>query len=193
MANYEEQLERIRRWFSRIYPLMNGSQTPFVREAECFADDFHAFFVECHSMKDWLKNDLEFDRQTAVESFVSRTPSLQFCADLANRKKHLFLRDRRHEKGNVDGLMFSFAVFNSEETNCDTGRDQVGATRANEIKAKWIECGVDPAQITIAVFCDVIVNNAPSGDPFDGGVDLAWDAFEAWCNFIGGKYSISKS
>ena len=184
---YEEQFERIRRWFSRIYPLMYETTTRFDRDAECYADDFHAFFVECHSMAEWLRNDPTFERASKVSKFIRETPSLQFCSDLANGKKHLQLIDGKRwiKKEHVDGLLFQFAVYNGGEATVDTGEGPLGAAKANQVRDRWLECGVHQDEITIAVFADVIVDGSPTGSPFDGAVDLAGDAFDAWCRFLG--------
>lgn len=187
MHKYEEQLERIRRWFNRIYLLMNDTSTPFVREAECYSDEFHAFFIECHSMADWLRNDPGFGRSNEVSKYIRKTPSLQFCSDLANGKKHLQLIDGKRWNKNepVDGLLFHFAVCNGNETTADVGSDRLGADKANQIRKTWQECDVPDEDITIAVFADIIVDGEASGSPFDGAIELAWDAYEAWCRFLG--------
>ena len=166
---------------------MSEASTPFDRDAQCYSDDFHAFFIECHSMADWLRNDPEFKRSNQVSKYIRQTPSLQFCSDLANGKKHLQLIDRLrwNKKEPVDGLLFHFAVFNGDETTAEAGSDRLGADKANQIRRTWQECGVPDEDITIAVFADVIVDGEASGSPFDGAIELAWDAYEAWCRFLG--------
>ncbi|MEX2644957.1 MAG: hypothetical protein WD249_01720 [Gaiellaceae bacterium] len=65
------------------------------------ADEVYAFFQNCYHLKDWLLNDPASASAAAdVEKFISRTPSLALCADLANGSKHLTLtRSRRHAEG----------------------------------------------------------------------------------------------
>lgn len=55
-------------------------------------DQMHAFFVECYSLKDWIKNDIsEEDLDENVENFINKNVCLKLCADIANGKKHLEL------------------------------------------------------------------------------------------------------
>lgn len=53
MTQWREQYERMKRWHARL------------RESEIAddrrLDDFHAFFVTCFHLKDWLKNDSNLD------------------------------------------------------------------------------------------------------------------------------------
>lgn len=49
------------------------------------------FFIFCHSLKDWIRNDKEINKEIRdkVESFISSNPCLKITADIANGAKHL--------------------------------------------------------------------------------------------------------
>jgi hypothetical protein len=49
----------------------------------------YAFFLNCFHLKDWLESDPTFAKAKEVEQYVSTTPSLKMCADIANAAKHL--------------------------------------------------------------------------------------------------------
>lgn len=88
MHSWTEQWARVLRWSDRI---QNQD-----RHRQDYEDYLWAFFQNCWHMKDWLKNDpaLGLDAQS-VEDEVKRWTSLQICADLANRTKHLALTSSR--------------------------------------------------------------------------------------------------
>jgi hypothetical protein len=164
---------------------MDSGDTVFDRDAESYADDFHACFVECYHMKDWLINDPTFDRATKrdIEKHVNDTPSLRFCADLANLKKHFILNSSRNKDGEIQGIRFVFSVrdwSSDEDTYCEC----IEAENANSIRRKWLECGLNQSDIRIQVFGDVIVDGDWIGHGFDGISDLVAQAVEAWRKFI---------
>lgn len=91
MAGYQEQLDRVRRYFNRIERINNGGE--FDRPVEDLLDDIHGFFQNCYHLKDWLKNDPAFTKCTGlqIENHVTNTPELAICADICNSTKHLTL------------------------------------------------------------------------------------------------------
>jgi hypothetical protein len=93
-APWEQQWKRLGRWFSRFRKTAEGRDHD--RESDFYQDEAYAFFQNCFHLKDWLKND---DASSAaasdVEDFISQSPSLSLCADLANGSKHLKLTTHR--------------------------------------------------------------------------------------------------
>ena len=87
MTPTQEQLARVKRFLRRIEP--RGA-------TDDDQDDLWSFFQHCWHLKDWLMNDLTVPERirNSVESEVEQYESLMICADLANRTKHLTLRDR---------------------------------------------------------------------------------------------------
>ena len=77
MAKWKEQLHRILRWKFRLDKLMNTADTIFDRDAESYADDFQAFFIECCHMRDWLIKDEEFKAATDDEIYAVRLLSME--------------------------------------------------------------------------------------------------------------------
>ena len=91
MANYEEQLERVRRWYGRFKQLNDGMEHP--TPCDMYIDIIYAFFQNCYHLKDWLKNDPAYTKhtRTQIENYVKKTQSLSICADICNGSKHLTL------------------------------------------------------------------------------------------------------
>lgn len=93
---WREQFDRLTRYRERLEELALGR--PFDRPAAWFWDDLFAFFVECHSFKDWLINDETFlpnagkeIKKRLVKKCIKESDALKWCADIANGKKHLVL------------------------------------------------------------------------------------------------------
>jgi hypothetical protein len=80
---WHEQYERMLRWLERL----SESTTHDDRHL----DDFHAFFITCFHLKDWLQEDPAVDTKIRgeVEGFLASNLWLRLCADLANGSKHL--------------------------------------------------------------------------------------------------------
>lgn len=89
---YIEKLEKLRRQLNR---LQNENRSNLD-----YKDDLDSFFVECWSLKDWIKNDPKVinkihDITSVLERYISSDINLQICADLANRNKHYLLTQKR--------------------------------------------------------------------------------------------------
>lgn len=84
MPEWREQYDRMKRWQARL------RESDVADERRL--DDFHAFFVTCFHLKDWLKNAPTVDAAVGkrAEELINR-PSMRVCADLANASKHLRL------------------------------------------------------------------------------------------------------
>lgn len=65
-----------------------------------YDDDVQSFFVHCHHMKDWIKNDDSIEIYTKeVDDYINKNRELCICADLCNGIKHLKLNKKiRSEK-----------------------------------------------------------------------------------------------
>jgi len=86
MPSFKEQYERVKRYLKRIQS-EEQSTTDYM-------DDLYSYFVNCYHLKDWIKNDPSTGlSHREVENFVNSKLSLQICADLANRTKHLVLAE----------------------------------------------------------------------------------------------------
>ena len=93
---WSDQFERVRRYLVRVQS--HG------RSHIEYEDDLWSFFVHAWALKDWVRNDEALDA-TAREGVVAAAHgewTLQICADLANRTKHLVLDKRsRHDAETV--------------------------------------------------------------------------------------------
>lgn len=95
MATWQEQYDRMRRYFDRFKEANDGAHMRVT--ADYAADDMHAFFQNCYHLKDWLKNDPSFTKKTKqqIEDYITATPCLSLCADICNGMKHLMLSNSR--------------------------------------------------------------------------------------------------
>ena len=94
---YTEQWMRTERWFERFKDIDHGKHQNL--PSECFQDDAYAFFINCHQLKDWIKNDpLLAHVKPKVEAFINANECLQLCADICNGNKHLLLTSCRSQE-----------------------------------------------------------------------------------------------
>lgn len=93
-ADYQEQYDRMKRWYERFSALNNGRLHDV--PSENYLDEIYAFFQNCYHLKDWIKNDsLPSNIQSAVESYINHDRALSLCADICNSLKHLQLKSDR--------------------------------------------------------------------------------------------------
>lgn len=102
---------------------------------ERLVDEYHAFFVCCFHLKDWLKADqtLGPDIGRAAEVWINQVRWLRLCADLANRHKHLTIN--RHVR--IDptiGLQVVHGAFPADAFQTDAFQtdDEVIVNTAGE-------------------------------------------------------------
>ena len=90
---YEQQFERMMRWYRRFREIDRGRR--HTMDSHNYEDEVHAFFMNCYHLKDWIKNDDSSNLKPAAkkeaEGFVKQNESLAICADLCNGLKHLKL------------------------------------------------------------------------------------------------------
>lgn len=79
---YQEQLERIKRLKDEIDRFSVASDDNFKKAI----DSFTSFFIQCYHLRDWLAES-RYGRRD-IDIFVSGSPWLSLCKDLANRQKH---------------------------------------------------------------------------------------------------------
>jgi len=85
---WREQYDRLTRWQARL------KEPAPVDDRRL--DDYHAFFICCFHLKDWLRADplLSPTIGPAAEAWLNDVKYLRLCADLANASKHLVI-DRK--------------------------------------------------------------------------------------------------
>jgi hypothetical protein len=88
---YEEQWERVQRWYQRFKDINDGK--PHIRNTEYEVDDVYAFFIDCYHLKDWIKHDNTLkikNKGKCVEKYVHNTKDcLNDCGLICNSLKHL--------------------------------------------------------------------------------------------------------
>lgn len=87
--SYIEQLERMKRYFTRFKKINNGKLHD--QSSSNYDDDVYAFFQNCYHLKDWIKNDPACVNWSKVEDCINQNTDLSICADLCNALKHLAL------------------------------------------------------------------------------------------------------
>lgn len=95
---YLEQFERVKRFYQRFKEIDDGRTHD--RPSDFYYDEILMFFMNCHHLKDWIKNDesLPGSIRSSAEILVTDIEYLRYCADLANGVKHLKLvKTRRFE------------------------------------------------------------------------------------------------
>lgn len=98
MSQWRDQWDRVKRYYERFQSINDGTATS--TPTRYWEDDVHAFFQNCHHLKDWLINDPDFTQRSRaeIESHVSSYP-LNICADICNGTKHLLLNRKPRSGG----------------------------------------------------------------------------------------------
>jgi hypothetical protein len=93
-SKYVEQFERLIRWYERLKPVAEGRESP--KSPEVHRDEIFAFFMNCHHLKDCIKNDPSAPHlKNLVEPYINRSVPLSICADICNGLKHLTIDSSR--------------------------------------------------------------------------------------------------
>lgn len=79
-GGWQNQFSRLQRWHARVKQLKDGVSADEL-------DVLYAFFQNCFSLKDWLKN-AKVITSSQLNSFFNSHPELKFCRDLSNGTKH---------------------------------------------------------------------------------------------------------
>lgn len=79
---YREQMDRIRRLKTDIERFSVSTDDNF-KDA---IDAFTSFFIQCYHLRDWLLES--HYRRRELDEFISNSPSLSLCRDIANKQKH---------------------------------------------------------------------------------------------------------
>src|SRR4030095_2546076 len=93
MADHIQQYGRVRRYLERIQDQD--------RDRTEYEDDLWSFFQNCWHLKDWLINDedpgvspeLRDELKHKLSDSLGPYANLRICGDLANRTKHLKLKN----------------------------------------------------------------------------------------------------
>jgi hypothetical protein len=155
MAKYQEQFERIRRYYQRVREANNGPE--LTMSSDYYVDDLYSFFINCFHLKDWLKNDPEYKKHTnqEIEDYFKQNPFLSLCGDLCNGLKHL-AKNRNPKSG----------------SNPEFGEKQIG------VKYKTDESGEERPNMS---YVRIEVKH---GDTTYDAYDIARIAMSAWDDFL---------
>lgn len=200
---WKDQFERIQRYAVRIRRYI--SFVPYDRPADFFVDDVHAFFVEVHSFKDWLKNDPSYTDYdgSEIESFITSKFELSLCADLANGKKHLQCTTRKGTSITGYHLRYIIEAILTPDGDCErqiavSSRRKAPSKVSGEggdftiipstkdldkTKADWLKNGFAQEDIEFIMYVDI--EHEGKGLDYDDGIaDFADDVIDLWYEFI---------
>ncbi|MDX3973488.1 hypothetical protein [Shinella sp.] len=93
-GGWKNHLKRIARWKERSLSALASTSSCDIHDA---ADTVLAYFVWCHSFRDWLLQTKAIDRQT-LDSKLSNYPDWKVCRDIANRCRHYELTHNPSDK-----------------------------------------------------------------------------------------------
>lgn len=99
LKKYEEQYERVKRWYKRFFDITFGKIHDI--NSEYYQDEVYAFFINCYHLKDWIINDSSIkinNKKQKIEDFINDNECMSLCADICNGLKHLEL-DRNIRTG----------------------------------------------------------------------------------------------
>ncbi len=123
--NYQEQLERARRWLKRLEQASshaNDIHNPIPTEKhEEYEDYLYAFFQNCWHVKDWILGDAGAPKrlQEAVRKVdeEGKILPLMLCSGVANGSKHLRQgRDRKRHAKTVGEILVDIDPEGNSET-----------------------------------------------------------------------------
>lgn len=92
LSKYEEQFERMKRWYKRVFAITFGMTHN--KNTNNYQDEVYAFFINCYHLKDWIINDKTVkieNKKQKIENFINANECMRLCADICNGLKHLKL------------------------------------------------------------------------------------------------------
>jgi UDP-galactopyranose mutase len=109
MRKFEEQYERVIRWYSRFKEINDGKLHN--RNTEFDVDDVYSFFINCYHLKDWIKHDDTVDKnvKTRLGIFMKNDDYMKLCGKICNGIKHLIIDENIPEFG---GKHFDYTIPN---------------------------------------------------------------------------------
>ena len=99
MSKYLEQYARMQRAYKKYEDLARNGREDDVPSVD-YEDNIYAFFMHCHHLKDWIKNDVEVSKKCpnieneVEETLINHNEYLRMSADICNAAKHLHLKKR---------------------------------------------------------------------------------------------------
>jgi hypothetical protein len=133
---------RIERWYERICELDSGERHGTSIEMD--ADEFVVFFMFCYHLKDCIIKETDIP-SNEVETFITQTPSLALCADIANGTKHFGIDEGRSFRSRNDLRMRPCVRLEGDKVRPgllitkNDGTQLHAIDLARECMEKWVE------------------------------------------------------
>lgn len=173
------------------------------RDIESYKDDLYFCFYEVWSVKDWLINDLELANKhpqikSMVEDYVNDNKFLGISFDIANREKHLTLRNVRTggeiTKSNIgvsinEHISVSIADVNAKLIHVDDLEEYDNAQKLKSSKEdKKIKFPAHHTQTPAKITQDYTVQTN-FGETYDS-IYVIEESLKAWEDLIGSLGSV---
>jgi len=96
---YEYQWNRVNRKYQSFIELDSGKIHD--HSSDYYEDIVYDFFIHCHQLKDWIKNDSNINQKikSQVEGYINSNHELEICADIANCTKHMVQKTNQVRSG----------------------------------------------------------------------------------------------
>lgn len=165
MLMWDEQFARMERYYRRCQNIKEHSSLATLEEDN---NTIYSFFVHCHHLKDWFKQDPCYqhrrndggacDNGACAECYVRKTPALKLCQEISNAIKHLNSSEIAPVAGTggsyVDGSVWFFVRW-PDGTQRDTfevidgldllagirspnRRSELGCRLRRLVRARWV-------------------------------------------------------
>ena len=84
-----EQIERTKRYLSRIEAIYEGIFSSSGHDKDSYDDDVISFFIHCYHIRDWIIHlNVLGVKAAEIDDYINQHKALMICADLANGSKH---------------------------------------------------------------------------------------------------------
>ena len=93
-GGWKNHYRRMRRWEARSLKVLNDLPSSDFHDAMDFS---LAYFLWCHSLREWLLNDKVFCKE-ALDTELAKYEIWPLCRDIANRPRHLELERNPTDK-----------------------------------------------------------------------------------------------
>jgi hypothetical protein len=92
LRKFEEQSERVKRWYERFGEIDQGK--PHEAHSEYYQDEVYAFFLNCYHLRDWIEHDPIVPElaKNKVKDFIEHSDCLRICRDICIAAKHVEIR-----------------------------------------------------------------------------------------------------
>ncbi len=149
MNKITEQYNRVKRWYKKFQEIDEGFRQ--YQNSEYYVDNVYAFFINCHHLRDWIKNingtentENKNHWNKIFDDFEKKNECFKICKEICHAAKHLELNpDRNKTDPKFTGKAFSYDVYNQELKIKFNIKTNSGRFDAFELATDCMECWKD--------------------------------------------------